>query len=284
MAVRIITDSASDITQKKAAELGIQVLPLTILFGEEEYVDGVTITSTVFYEKLQQAKNLPTTSQVNPEQFSAVVTEALAAGDEVLIITISSKLSGTYQSAKMVEDAVSNENLHIIDSTTVAMGQAILVEEAVAMRDNGATAGEIAGYIESIKNDTLIYAAIHDLKYLYMGGRLSGTARIAGTVLNVKPIVTVQDGLVQVVTKVRGDGAANAEVLTLAKKAGIDLSKRIRFGYTKTAEKSDMLKADFAATFSVDTSAYEISEIGPTVGTHVGPGCHGIAFVRKAQK
>ena len=185
MAVRIITDSTSDIGLKQAKELGVDILPLTVHFGQEEYLDGVNLTNEMFYEKLLTSEELPTTSQITVTTFETVFNEIVKEGDEAVVILIASKLSGTCQSAMIARNMVSPKRIRVIDSETVTFGLGVAVREAVRLRDLGMSATEIAEELERIKKNIWLLAYIDDLTYLQKGGRLSATSASFGTLLEM---------------------------------------------------------------------------------------------------
>lgn len=283
MSVSIIAGSTCDLSKAQQEALGIRVLPLTVLFGEEAYYDGVTITRREFYEKLRAAEELPHTSQVSPADFEAAFSEALARGDEVLCVTVSSSLSGTWQSAMIAKDMVSApEKVHIVDSRAVTMAEALLLFQAVRLRDEGLCAADIAKELEALKPRIRIFAAIDTLKYLRMGGRLSGATAAIGGVLQLKPIITLDDdGLVTVASVCRGTKKAYRTIAEeLKKQPPAALPHAVVLGNTDAPELMDELTAALLAE-GVDVSAADRLDIGAVVGTHAGPGCVGAAWIAK---
>ncbi len=279
MAVRIITDSTSDIGLKQAKELGVDILPLTVHFGQEEYLDGVNLTNEMFYEKLLTSEELPTTSQITVTTFETVFNEIVKEGDEAVVILIASKLSGTCQSAMIARNMVSPKRIRVIDSETVTFGLGVAVREAVRLRDLGMSATEIAEELERIKKNIWLLAYIDDLTYLQKGGRLSATSAFFGTLLGIKPIIEVKDGEVRLVHKERGLKNAFSWIIDTVKKTGIDLSRPYSFGHTNNPQ----LAKEFIAQFTEEISLPQtpLSDIGTVVGTHVGAGCTGFAFFKK---
>ena len=208
MSVRIFTDSTSDLSQQQARQLGVEVIPLTVRFGEEEFVDGVTMTPAEFYNKLEESQQLPQTAQINPDVFEKVFGAAREQGDTLVGIFLSSDLSGTFQSARVAQQMLGEEGIVLVDSRTVTFGLGLLVREAAAMRDAGKSAQEIGAALEELRHKVRLYAAVDTLKYLRLGGRLSGAAAALGGLLNIKPLISVQEGKVESVAKVRGLGPA----------------------------------------------------------------------------
>ena len=277
MALRFITDSTSDISQKEAKQKGIIVVPLHNMFGTQEYLDGVTITTEEFYEKLAKVEELPTTSQPSPDEFLTQFEQCKAAGDSVVVITISSKLSGTYQSAVIAKDLCEYDDIHIIDSATATIGLHCLVEYAISLDKLGLPVTQIVTKVEEMKHRVRIYALVDTLKYLKKGGRLSATAALAGTLLNIKPIVEVKDGVVDVAGKARGYNGAVKKVVELVEEAGgIDPKMPSCIGYTGHLSVVE----DFA-TYVKDvykTITFDMAAMGSTIGVHAGPGACVIAF------
>lgn len=279
MDVKIITDSTADIPQKRRAELGVESVPLTVRFGDKEYKDGVDLTNEQFFEMLQKSGQLPTTAQVNPEEFEKVFAPYAQSGPEVVGIFISSKLSGTFQSAGIAKGLLGAENIHLVDSASVTFGLALLVFEAVKMRDAGYSAQQICEALEEKKKRLKFYAVIDTLKYLYMGGRLSATSAFFGSMLHIKPIITMKDGALAAFDKKKGNRAAAqriGEVLAQEKPE----PGTIVFGDTGAAQTLELIRQAVAGT--EDISGSEQVAIGSVVGTHAGPGCAGLAYIARA--
>jgi DegV family protein with EDD domain len=250
------------------------------MFGTQEYLDGVTISTEEFYEKLANAEELPTTSQPSPEEFLTHFEQCKQEGESVIVITISSKLSGTYQSAVIAKDMCEYEDIHIIDSATATIGLYCLVEYAIRLNHQGLPVDKIVSLIDEMKQRVRIYALVDTLKYLKKGGRLSATAALAGTLLNIKPIVEVKDGVVDVAGKARGTNGAIKKVVELVEEAGgIDPSMPSCIGYTgKLSVVEDFSKyvKDIYKTITFPTAA-----MGSTIGVHAGPGACVVAFFAK---
>ena len=202
MTVKIIVDSACDISAREAERLGIIRLPLIVRFDQTEYEDGITLTNEEFYQKLSESDNLPTTSQLTPAAFAKVFDEVSAANDSAVVITVSAKLSGTYQSAVM---AASNySNIHVVDSATVCIGERILTERALALSKQSLSATQIVEKLNEVKQHIALYALLDTLIYLKKGGRISPATAFAGELLAVKPLISVEDGEVKLIGKARG--------------------------------------------------------------------------------
>lgn len=276
MAVKIITDSTSDIPFSMRQVLNIEILPLSVIFGDEVYIDGVDLNADQLYEKMETTGQIPRTSQVTPVAFQEAFSKAVCEGYDVVCILISSTLSGTFQSAMMAKEQLSADNIYIIDSKTVSMGLGILVREAVKLRDSGKTAGEIFMKLESIKNRVHFYAIVDNVKYLKMGGRLSSTGALVATVLNIKPVVEVREGIISAVAKVRGLQNGYEKILEIVLKTGVDASRLFCLGHTNCKEKMNALKETLEKKLTLRNIL--LSSIGTIVGVHGGPGCTGISF------
>ena len=280
MGIKIITDSTSDIPFERQSELGIEIVPLTVRFGNEEYIDGVTLTKPQFFQKLASGSELPTTAQVNPEKF-AQVFRRYDKEDEIIGIFISSKLSGTFQSAVIAKDLLHSEKIHVIDSRSVTFGLALLVYEAVRMRDAGYSATEICNAMQSLTQRLRFYAVIDTLKYLKMGGRLSTSSALLGTMLRIKPIITLQNGVVEVIDKKQGQKSAVEAIAQKVQADQPDPNYQVVFGDSNAPNLTAMLKESLKG--DVDVVGSTSVELGAVVGTHAGPGCAGLAYVMRAE-
>ena len=277
--IRIITDSASDLHAYRA---DLTVLPLTVTFGDESFEDGVTLTQEAFYEKLVESDVLPTTSQIPPFVFEEAMKKALDAGEVPIVITLSSKLSGTYQSAMIAKETLCGE-AYVIDSRSVAVGERILIEYAFRLIDVGFSVGEIVKRLEEKREQMTVIALVDTLEYLVRGGRLSRTVGFVGGVMAIKPVVAIKDGEVAVLGKARGSKNSNNLLSQMVEKSGgIDFSLPLALGYTGL---SDVLLQkyirDSAHLWQDYTDALPVSIIGGAIGTHVGPGGVAVAFFHK---
>ncbi len=280
--IRILTDSASDILPAEAEQLGVTVIPLNVTLEDGTVLrDGVDMTPSAYYEILAGCRKLPTTSQPSPELFENFFLEAAAAGDEVIGIFLSHALSGTYQCAKLAADMANVDNVLFVDSGHVCLSEALLVRLAVQLRDSGKTAGQIAAILEHAKEHLHLVAAIDDLKYLRKGGRLPAAVAVAGGMLGIKPLITIQDGKVAMAGKARGlPGAYVALFKKVEEMGGINPAFPALAGYTVSPREVTPIQ-----TYLRDNLQQEdllIRQIGCVIGTHAGPGAFGIAFFDKA--
>ena len=279
--IRILTDSASDILPAEAEQLGVTVIPLNVTLEDGTILrDGVDMTPSAYYEILAGCRKLPTTSQPSPELFENFFLEAAAAGDEVIGIFLSHALSGTYQCAKLAADMANVDNVLFVDSGHVCLSEALLVRLAVQLRDSGKTAGQIAAILEHAKEHLHLVAAIDDLKYLRKGGRLPAAVAVAGGMLGIKPLITIQDGKVAMAGKARGlPGAYVALFKKVEEMGGINPAFPALAGYTVSPREVTPIQ-----TYLRDNLQQEdllVRQIGCVIGTHAGPGAFGIAFFDK---
>lgn len=277
MSVRIMTDSTADLQPQVAQQ--VTVVPLTIHFGEREYVSGVDIDAKKFYEMLVESDVLPTTSQPTPFAFGEVFEEALQAGDTVVCITVSSKLSGTYQSACIAAEDYPGK-VFVVDGQTVAIGSGLLVEHALQLAAQGLSAQAIAEEIAEKRGKVHVLALVDTLEYLKKGGRISATVAFAGGLLNIKPVITIADGVVEMVGKARGSKQGNNLLVQEIQKAGgVDFSMPLMLGYTGLSDA--LLRKyieDSAPLWADRRENLPVSIVGSVVGTHVGPGAVAVAF------
>lgn len=273
MGIRIVVDSTADLTPQVRRR--VAVVPLTVHFGDEEFVDGVDITGQEFYEKLQTSKVLPTTSQASPYAFSAAFGQAVADGEEVIAITVSSCLSGTYQSAVIAAEDYPSK-VYVVDSLNIALGSAILTEYALRLVDEGLGAQEIVAALEAARHRIRLLAVVDTLEYLQRGGRLSKTAAIAGGILSIKPVIGLVDGQIKVIAKGRGNKQANALMNQEVKTAGIDTGMPMMLGYTGT--DAALLEKYCSESGELWPVATPRSIVCGVVGTHAGPGAVALAF------
>lgn len=278
--ITIIVDSTADFSTGELEELKLLRAPLTLHWDGKEYRDGVDITPPEFYERLRNSASLPTTSQVPAPVFGDLFRQALERGDEVIAMTLSHRLSGTYQSATIARDELSDEEagrVWLLDTGTASLGFMILAREAVRMRDEGCDAKRIVEVLEQLRQRLYIYACVDTLKYLHKGGRLSGSAAVMGTLLSVKPVLCIRDGLISVEHKVRGSAAAHDWVAKAVKKLGIDRSYPIIVGSTQCPEQEQNFTRSLHDLADIEPSDY--CEIGSVIGTHAGPGAVAVAFI-----
>ena len=278
MKTRIIVDSTADLVPE--IKECVHTVPLTVRFGDEEYIDGVTIDKKTFYEKLVESDILPTTSQATPDAFINEFEKASKAGEEAVVITLSSKFSGTYQSAVIA--AEDYDNIYVVDSASAAMGSGILVEMAVNLVKAGKTAKEIAAILEEEKKKIVLVALVDTLEYLKKGGRISAAVAFAGGVLNIKPVLSVIDGEINMLGKARGSKMGNnLLVQEIDKAGGIDFTKPVLLGYSGISDAL-LLKyiEDSRHIWEGNLPEVRYATVGSVIGTHAGPGAVVVAFFK----
>lgn len=274
--VHILADSTADLPDGIAAQ--VRVVPLSVRFGEEEFLDGIDIDHRRFYEKLVESDVLPTTSQATPGDFAAPFQAVRDAGAEGVVITLASGLSGTYESACLA--ARDFPEIFVVDSGTVAVGGGILVERALSLARAGLSGREIARQLEAEKRDIRIVALVDTLEYLRRGGRISKTAALAGGLLNIKPVLSLRDGKIEILGRARGSRQGNNLLCQeIARAGGVDFSRPVLLGYTGLSDA--LLQKyidDSRALFLGHEAAIRQTSIGSVVGTHAGPGAVAVAF------
>lgn len=281
--VNIITDSASDIVDNRREDL--IVLPITISFDAEEFQDGVNLTHREFYEKLIESDELPVTSQIPPSVFEKAYEEATMQGNEAIVITMSSKLSGTFQSANIGAENYQGR-VHIVDSENASLGERILVEYALRLKDQGLSAKEIVEKLEIEKKNIRLIALLDTLEYLKKGGRISRAAAAAGELLSIKPVIAVKGGEVAVLGKARGSRQGNNLLAEEIKRAnGIDYEMPFILAYSGLTDAVIQKYIDDHESLWRGIVERPVpASVGGTIGTHVGPGAIGIAFFAASDK
>ena len=279
MSVQIIVDSSVDVAERFRERL--HIVPLIIHFGEEELIDGVTINKEQFYRRLVESEQLPFTSQASPVAFQKVYEEVTQAGDSAVVITLASKLSGTYQSACIA--AGDFDNIYVVDSQTAAIGAGVLTEYALARVEAGADARELAAELERKREDVCLVALLDTLEYLKRGGRISKTAALAGGLLNIKPMITVRDGEVVLIGKARGSKQGNSLLVEKIRACGgIDFDLPILLGYSGLSGESLETYVEYSHDlWERGTEILDKTCISGVIGTHTGPGVVAAAFFRK---
>lgn len=283
MSVKIIIDSSTDVP--KETEERLTVVPLTLRFGDEEFIDGITITHQQFYQKLSESDVLPCTSQATPDTFSGIYKKIIGNGDSAVVITISQNLSGTYQSAVIAAEDYP-DRIFVVDSKSVTIGAGILTELALQLADRGMSAKEIATTIEKERENICFAAVVDTLEYLKKGGRISKTVAFAGGLLSIKPVICVKDGEISVLGKARGSKQANSALIAeIQKFGGIDFSKPLLLGYTGL---DDTLLQNFIQDSELlwEGNTHELNQtvVGSIVGTHAGPGAVAVTFFKATEE
>lgn len=277
--IRIIIDSTVDLPRRLQGEF--LTVPLTVCFGTEALQDGVAISRERFYERLVESDQLPTTSQASPAAFQTVFDQVRKEGGSAVVLTISSRLSGTYQSACLA--AADYENFFVVDTQTAAIGSGILAEYALLQAGSFSSAEALAAHLEEKRQDICLLGLLDTLEYLKRGGRISKTAAMAGGLLNIKPVVTIQNGEVALVGKARGSRQGNNLLAEkIRQSGGIDFTLPILLGYTGLSDAVlDKYVQDSRSLWQDYGKEPERTLLCSVIGTHVGPGAVAAAFFKK---
>lgn len=280
--IKLLVDSASDVDLKEAEGAGVYLIPISVRFGDEEYQDGINLTHREFFEKLIESDELPQTSQINEAAFAEKFASLTADGSEVIAITLSSKLSGTYNSAAR---AAKNFNgVYAVDSLNACIGERILLQYAMRLVKEGLlSAAEIVAELDKSKHKIQLLAVLDTLQYLKKGGRISSVAAFAGELLSIKPVVSVTDGEVKLAGKAMGSKKGNNLLTQLVDKCGgIDFSMPYALGYSGLSDAYlQKYMRDSEKLWKDNTDSVPAYMIGSTIGTHVGPGAIAVAFFAK---
>lgn len=279
---KILADSASDIEKTDADELGVVAVPMKVRFGDVEYSDGYDISHSEFFEKLIESNDLPQTSQINEYDWEEVFAEQTADGSEAIVITISSKLSGTYSSACKAAKKFPGK-VYVVDSIQASLGERILVHYAVRLKDQGLTAAEAARELNDKKNKIRLLAVLDTLKYLRKGGRISSFAAIAGEMLSIKPVIAITKGEIKLLGKAMGSKKSNNLLNRLLDECGgIDFDMPYALAYSGLSDA--LLQKYLRDSESIWKGHAEVCSaymIGSAIGTHIGPGAISVAFFAK---
>ena len=269
MTLKIVTDSLSDITGALTEELGVSVVPVYVRFGEQVYLDRVEITTEEFYRRLTSEDVLPTTTQPTPNDFAEVYKQVAKEADEILVITLSSKLSGTYQSAIHAKEMVAELpcRIEVIDSETVIMGLGLIVIAAVKAVKAGANLDEVAAMVRGAMPRSHAIMSFDTLKYLAKGGRIGKAQGLLGSLLSVKPILTVKDGEVSPVTRVRSRAAGADYLYNFV--AGFPKIEELAVEYATTPDEAEALADRIGALYPRER--IYMANVSPVIGTYTGP-------------
>ncbi|MFC2072298.1 DegV family protein [Chloroflexota bacterium] len=280
MTVKIVTDSLSDITSDLAQELGVTIVPLTVLFGHESYLDRVTITTDEFYYRLTHDATWPTTTQPTPAAFLEVYNKLAKETDEILVVTVSSKISGTYESALNAKGLVEKKcRIEIIDSRTVAMGLGLIIIAAAKAAQTGANLDKVADLVRKAMSRSHFIAYFDTLKYLAKGGRIGKAQGLLGAMLSVKPILTVKDGEMAPLTRMRSLSAGMDYLYNFV--AGFSRIEELAVEHATTPDEADKLVEHLGSVFPKKRIYH--STVSPVLGTYGGPGAMAVT-VLEAEK
>ena len=280
MAIRIITDSAADFDPAVAKRRQVDIVPMTVLFGDASFLAGKNLSNEVFYQLLKAGKENPSTSQPAPAAFLRHFEAARDAGDQVVVILLSGSLSGTLQSAEIAKELCGYEDIYIVDSRTATAGMQILVNFACKLRRSGLPAPGIAAEVEKLKDKVRIYAVMDTLEYLRRGGRLSGFEAGLGAMAKLKPTITVQDGAVRIAGKSFGMAAGVKHLMKMLEEHPIDDDFPSYFLYSDDKSREDLLLPKLKEAGKLPQRLHYCG-VGAAIGTHIGPGALGMAYIER---
>ena len=280
--IKILVDSASDLEKEEADTLGVAMIPMTIRFDNEEFYDGFDLTHREFFEKLPICEELPVTSQINEFRWEEEFNKLTEDGSEVIAITISSELSGTFACAQKAAEKFHNK-VCVVDSLNASLGERILLDYALKLVEWGKPKEEIVNLLNEKKKKIQILALLDTLKYLKKGGRISSVAAFTGELLSIKPVISIVDGKVKLVGKAIGSKKGNNLLMQLVEKCGgIDFEMPYTLAYSGlTDENLQKYLKDSAKLWEVKTEHIPSHMIGSTIGTHIGSGAIAVAFFAK---
>ena len=277
--VRIITDSAADFEPFELEKWNIACIPLKVMLGDTEYEENVNLSKDQFFSLLASTGDTPKTSQPSPDHLMDLFAEAKQAGDEAVYITISSAISGTYQTAVMTCEDAESEDCYVFDSRNATGGQRLLVEYAVRLRDEGRNAKEILTALETVRDKIVLFACIDTLEYLYRGGRISQTVYKLGTMAQVKPIIRVsEEGAIEVPAKAMGMRKGMDQLVKKleAQKPAADHKLYVMYTADRTIGQT---LAQKVSALGYDIPEEQIIQVGAGIGSHIGPNACGIVYV-----
>lgn len=280
--LQIITDSASDITLAQAAELNVRIVPLNIQFADGLCPQETDADFVTFYDRLQRAAELPTTSQPSPESYLALYETAQAAGDEVLVLTLSGGLSGTVNAARIAADLCGYDKIYILDTCQAIAAQRLMVQHAAALRDRGLNAAQVLAELETLRDRVTVSGVIDTLTYLRKGGRIPASLAMLGNTLRIKPVIVLEDGVIKTVGKVMGHAAGVKLLWQRFEQAPPDPAFPLWFVYTSDREKGRQFMEQTVEKYGLQDCRPRLVPIGGVIGTHLGTGGVGICYVKAA--
>lgn len=277
--IRILVDSSADYAAQELEQLNMELVPITITLGDKSYRDGIDITKDEFYQMLLETGEFPMTSQPSPQDFLDVFEDVKEKGDSLIYLSLSSGLSGTFQSATLAKNMVEYDEIYLVDTLSATRAIRIMAEYACKLREEGKDAAAIASALDEFKHRIVIFAALDTLEYLYKGGRLNKATAAVGELANLKPIITVNDeGKIGVPGKALGRNKAFASLTKMITEKGIDSSFPVYSIYAYGEENTEKLEQKLEAS---GVSVTKRLQVGATIGCHIGPGAYGLIFVTK---
>ena len=275
--IRIVTDSAADFEPAEYQALNVSCIPLTVMFGDAEYQENVNLTKDQFYALIHETGLFPKTAQASPQIFLDMIEDARHAGDDIIYISISSAISGTYQNALMTKNLSEYERSFVVDSRNATGGQRMIVEYAVRLRDEGKTAEEIVTALEQLRDRVVLYACMDTLEYLYRGGRISHTVYTLGSLAQIKPIIMLdQAGKVEVPAKAMGMRKGMDYLCKRLDQQEPDPGFPVYAMYTETKANGEALAKKLTA---LGTEVKDILNVGAAIGSHIGPNACGLVYI-----
>ena len=279
--VRIVTDSAADFEPWELEQKNIKAVPLSVIFGEKEYKENIDLTKEEFYELLKTEKEMPHTSQPSPQDYLDLIDEAKENGDDIIIITISSGLSGTYQSVAATKELSGYERCFVIDSLNGTGGERMSVEYAVRLRDEGKSAEEIVEKVTALRERVVLYTVMDTLEYLHRGGRISSTVYRIGSIAHIKPIMHVsKEGKAEIPAKTMGTSKGIDFVVKHVEKDMPDEDFPFYIMFTENRKNGEILR-ERLEKIGVSVPEERIIPVGAVVGTHIGPGACAVVYIGK---
>jgi DegV family protein with EDD domain len=275
--IKLVTDSTAYLPDELIRKHDIRIVPLYVHFGQEAFKEGVELSNEAFYARLKDAAELPTTSQPSAGQFLEVFQELAAAGHEVVVLTISHKLSGTYSSAIAAQQMLPEAKISVIDSLSTSVGLQLMVEAAAKALAAGASRQQIVEQIEAIKQNMYVLFVVDTLEYLAKGGRIGNAKAFLGTLLKIKPILVLQDGAIEPLEQVRSKRKAIAQMMNLVKEHvdGDGTQAKVAITHALVPEEAEEIKREIVN--ELGCSEPYLATVGPVIGTHTGPGVVGVA-------
>jgi len=275
--IKIVTDSTADIPQAMARDLGLTVVPLTVFFGPESFLDGVELKPSEFYAKLVSSPHHPKTSQPSPADFAAVYNGLKSETDTIISIHLSSHLSGTYQSAVLAKGMVDGVDVEVVDSKGASMSFGVTVIEAARAVRAGWSKDQVLTLVDRMVRNVGVYFCVDTLEYLRRNGRIGKASALLGSLLNIKPVLTLEDGIVAPFEKLRGQNRVIPRLVELMQqKMGPEKRIRVAVVHADARDQAEKLLEAVRGGFEVDEAT--ISDIGPVIGTHTGPGTLAVIF------
>lgn len=277
--LRIVTDTASDITIDQARDMNIDVVSLEITFEDGPAPQRTEEDFQRFYERLEACDKLPVTSRTPPEEYLKIFEEAKQNGDEVLVITLSSGLSGTVDSARMAKEIADYDRIEVVDSQQAILTQRMLVELAVDMREEGYQLQEIAQRVKEMRDQVVVCGVVGTLKYLQKGGRIPASLATLGTLLHIKPVIVLEDKILKQLGKARGHDAGVAMLYKRMEQDDFNKAYPVYFGYTSNRELTEKFMQQTKERYGLTKT--RLYPIGGVIGTHCGTDCVAVAYVKK---